>query len=140
MGDDSLRHVSEVTGIPQATLSRQLSQSSITVETVRKIASAYQVSVIPALIALGVVTESDLVSFATVGALEEATDEQLAEEVLKRMKRGSKLMTAPISMVEKRLSHSAAETDDDAVIDRINSGAEPIAAQERTDPLDEHFT
>ncbi|GEM_PF-4479884 len=35
---------------------------------------------------------------------------------------------------------SPVDDDEDALIDRINSGEEQIAAQKRTDPLDEHYT
>lgn len=125
----------------------------MTVETVVKIARSYQVSVIPALIALDVLNEYDMKSFSSTSSVLEATDEELVAEILRRMKAGSaEWVDQPISVVENDLvarrqrSNNATsdvrgdDYDDDALIDRINAGIEPIAAQKRTEPLDENYT
>lgn len=105
---DSLRQIASTAGLSAATLSRQTTNHSVTVETVVKIARAYQVSVIPALIALDVVTEDDIRRFAAEAAVQDADDDVLADEVLRRMKAGSAMMNAPISDVEKQLTHPGA--------------------------------
>lgn len=89
IGDDSLRQAANLAGLSPATLSRQVANESVTVETAVKIARTYQVSVIPALIILNVVTEDDIARFASKAAVQDATDETLSTEVLRRMKIGS---------------------------------------------------
>lgn len=108
IGDASDREVAKLSGLGQSTLSRQRRDGTVTVETLVGIARAYQVSVIPALIALGVVTEKDIMIFSAQSRLSDASDEELADEVLRRMRSGSELMNAPISSVEKSLETSFA--------------------------------
>ena len=137
------REIARLAQIGQSTLSRQRRDTTVTVETVVKIARAYQVSVIPALVALGIVTEADISDFASNAALQDATDTALADEVLKRMRAGSKLMNAPISQVVEITGHqnhpAPAEPDYDAIVDGINAGTEKFAAQKATEPLEEHW-
>ena len=150
------REIARLAQIGQSTLSRQRRDTTVTVETAVKIARAYQVSVIPALISLGIVTESDISDFASAAAIQDATDTALADEVLKRMRAGSELMNAPISHVVEATKHmdgsdldsrrkakaaaDPAEVDDDAIIAGIAAGTEKYAAQKRTPPLEENFT
>lgn len=103
VGDASDREIAKVAGLGQSTLSRQRREGTVTVETVVGIARAYQVSVIPALLAMGIVTENDVAKFSAQARLKDASDEELADEVLRRMKAGSEIMTAPISTVENHL-------------------------------------
>lgn len=109
VGEASDREVAKLAGLGQSTLSRQRRDGTVTVDTVVAIARAYQVSVIPALLALGVVTEQDIISFSARARLEDASDEEIADEVLRRMKAGSELMEAPISTVEVYLQSSEAK-------------------------------
>lgn len=104
IGSDSLRQAASLASLSQATLSRQLTNKSVTVETAVKIARAYQVSIIPALMALGIVTENDISEFASEAAIQDASDEILSAEVLRRMKAGSALINAPIDEVEQHLA------------------------------------
>lgn len=143
------REIARLAQIGQSTLSRQRRDTTVTVETAVKIARAYQVSVIPALIALDIVTESDISDFASSASLQDATDVALADEVLKRMRAGSELMNAPISQVVKVTEHphqlknlheDHSEPDYDAIVDGINADTEKFAAQKSTPPLEEHFT
>lgn len=159
VGEASDREIAKLAGIGQSTLSRQRREGTVTVETAVKIARAFQVSVIPALLAMKVVSEEDIRLFTADVALQDATDESLAAEVLRRMKAGSELMAQPISEVERKLSavHSvtpdnskfeqmgtpdvdAKQYDEDAILDGINAGTEKFAAQEATDPLEENYT
>ncbi|VZH84154.1 hypothetical protein [Corynebacterium rouxii] len=155
VGNASDREIGKLAQIGQSTLSRQRRDGTVTVETAVKIARAYQVSVIPALIALDVVTEDDLKEFAMDAAIEDADDETLGREVIKRMKQGSALMSMPIGEVENqlearrnaKLSRNSPATpphvttpDYDSILDGINAGTEKIAAQKATDPLEENYT
>lgn len=159
VGDASDREIAKLAGLGQSTLSRQRREGTVTVETAVKIARAFQVSVIPALLTMEIVSEEDIQLFTSEASLKDATDESLAAEVLRRMKAGSELMSQPISEVEKKLSVVNSVTpnnskfeqtgapnvegkqyDEDAILDGINAGTEKFAAQEATDPLDENYT
>lgn len=141
IGDDSLRQAANLAGLSPATLSRQVANESVTVETAVKIARTYQVSVIPALIILNVVTEDDISRFVSKAAVQDATDETLSTEVLRRMKIGSKFTANSKSQREAPTSVSADDSfDDDAIVARINAGVERVAAQRATPPIEEHFT
>lgn len=83
----------------------------MTVETAVKIARAYQVSAVPGLLALEVLVEQDLEGYAAQVKMELLTDEQLAAEVLKRMKRGSELWDRPISQVDDDLQQLREQRD-----------------------------
>ena len=113
IGSDSLRQAASLASLSQATLSRQLTNKSITVETAVKIAHAYQVSVIPALMALNIVTENDIAEFASEATIQDASDEALSAEVLQRMKAGSALIDAPIDEVEQHLAEHKHRTVDE---------------------------
>ncbi|MCX7542330.1 hypothetical protein OS128_05315 [Corynebacterium sp. P5848] len=102
-GGDSQRQVAINSGVPIPTLARQMREGTLSVDTVVKISRAYQVSAIPPLMHLGVLTEEDVQMFAAGESLADASDEALAGEVLRRMKLGSDLMDAPISTVRERL-------------------------------------
>jgi hypothetical protein len=108
IGSDSTRAAAIAAGIPVATLSRQ-APDALTPESVVKLAHAYQVSAIDGLVAQGFLSERDVEMIAARGALGEFSDQQLAEEVLRRMKLGSesaRIFDLPV--------HSVGGMDDDA--------------------------
>ena len=104
--------------------------------------------------ALDIVTENDISEFASEAAIQDASDEILSAEVLRRMKAGSALINAPIDEVEQHLAehkrHKAnelkpepkpdvsTEVDHDAIIEQINAGKVKFAAQKHTPPLEEN--
>lgn len=112
-GQDSDRQIALDSGLPPTTLARQLREGTVTVETAVKIARAHQVSVVPALLALGVLTERDLEAYASQMKMELITDEELAAEVLKRMKRGGEIWDSPVSQVEDDLQVRRAQKESD---------------------------
>lgn len=152
VGNASDREIGKLANIGQSTLSRQRRDGTVTVETAVKIARAYQVSVVPALLALDVLTEFDLKAFSTSSGIMDASDEDLVAEILRRMKAGqADWAKKPISELDtrrkaKRGNNSptapphVTEPDYDAILDGINAGTEPIAAQKATDPLEENYT
>lgn len=118
IGSDSLRQAASLASLSQATFSRQLTNKSITVETAVKIAHAYQVSVIPALMALDIVTENDIAEFASEATIQDASDEVLSAEVL-QMKASSALIDTPIDEVEQHLAehkHRAVDEVHDGIM------------------------
>lgn len=101
IGRDSLRDVSKRSGIGLSTLSRRL-PDDLTPEQVISLAHAYDVPAIEGLVAAGYLTEADVIDVAGHSALSDATDAQLAEEVLRRMKLGgesAQVFDLPISRV-----------------------------------------
>lgn len=119
IGSDSLRQAASLASLSQSTFSRQLTNKSITVETAVKIAHAYQVSVIPALMALDIVTENDIAEFASEATIQDASDEVLSAEVLQRMKASSALIDTPIDEVEQHLAehkHRAVDEVHDGIM------------------------
>lgn len=150
VGNASDREIARLADIGQSTLSRQRRDGTVTVETAVKIARAYQVSVVPALLAMDVLTEFDLKAFSTSNGVLDASDEELISEILRRMKAGqADWAHQPISQLESDLDQRRAERsntsaqqvhtpDYDQLITDINSGKEQVAAQEATEPLEEH--
>lgn len=151
VGNASDREIARLAEIGQSTLSRQRRDGTVTVETAVKIARAYQVSVIPALLALEVLTEFDLKAFATSNGIMDASDEDLIAEVLRRMKAGqADWAHEPISELDEKCrdrklkasesTPDVAAPDYDALIERINSGEEKVAAQKRTESIEESWS
>lgn len=68
-----------------------------------------------------------------VAVIEEAEKEVLEGDMLRvrRVRKKQKGTDGHIEIIDR---------DDDALIDRINAGEEQIAAQKRTDPLEENYT
>lgn len=99
VGDASIRKVAAEADLNHTTLARQIREGTLTAESVVKIARAYGVSVADGLQAIGVLTQEDVLPVSIEKALQEASDEQLADEVLRRMKAGSEIYDRPISEV-----------------------------------------
>ncbi|MDO4630848.1 MAG: helix-turn-helix transcriptional regulator [Corynebacterium sp.] len=146
------REIARKIDLSQSTLSRQRRDDTVTADTAVKIARAYHVSAIPALIALDIIADSDIETFFSEAQFENVSDIQLATEVLRRMKTGqAKIMDQPISEIERKVSTLEShrerlrrdepdEIDHDVIIAGINAGTEKYAAQKTTPPLEEHFT
>ncbi|MBG9328404.1 hypothetical protein I4J35_05995 [Corynebacterium belfantii] len=165
IGDDNFKTASQKARFNQSAFTRWKRGADADPAFVVKFARAYGKNVLEALVAAEFITaeEAALKEVSTGGVLlESATDEQIASVVLKRMKSGSKLMTMPISEAEKVIEKHKSELDArrnakrgnnsptppphvtepdyDAILDGINAGTEPIAAQKATDPLEENYT
>lgn len=108
---DSGRKIAKRSGIASATLSRQLAENGLTPETVVRIAHAYGASAIEGLLALNLLAETDVDAASIERALEAATDEQLMDEVLRRMKAGSTEYDKPLSSIETAIKPDAHQMD-----------------------------
>ena len=136
----SLNEVSKRSGIPIASLHRYTQNRSFTAESVVKIARAFESSVPDALIAHGVVTAAELGSVAIAGTLADASDQQLLDEIARR------LALAPEGASE--VWDTVAEQSEDATVHYPKFAREPAddelaVAHERTDDpndTDEHFS
>lgn len=83
---DSNRRVSELASISPATLGRQLKDNSLSADLIIKIAAAYNESPVIALVDLGFVSARWLQDVGTTTALSKATDEELTDELLRRLR------------------------------------------------------
>lgn len=85
-GGASLRSVAARTSIEPSTLSRQFARESVPVETVVAIARAYRGDLLLGLVIGGFITQDEAAEFTSRGSLADATDLQLAQETLQRMR------------------------------------------------------
>jgi hypothetical protein len=84
--DDSGRSIAKKAGLNERTVLHQISKDRMPVENIVTIAATYGYSPVRALIDYGVMDESWANIPDIEGALREASDEQLADEFLRRMK------------------------------------------------------
>ncbi|MDK4286974.1 hypothetical protein [Corynebacterium pseudodiphtheriticum] len=83
---DSNRHVSSRAKISDATLGRQLKANELSADLIIKIAQAYNESPVVALVDLGFVSARWLQEIGTTTALTRASDEELTDELLRRLR------------------------------------------------------
>lgn len=85
-GGASWRAIAEATGIEPSTLTRQFHRERVSVQTVVAIARAYRADLLTGLVAGGFITREEAAGIANHGALRAASDLQLAEEILRRVR------------------------------------------------------
>lgn len=82
----TLNDISKKSGVPIATLHRQTQAGSVlSAENVIKIAREFGGNIPAALIATGYVTQSELERVVTVGVLGDASDQELLDEIARRL-------------------------------------------------------
>ena len=104
---DSQGDVAARAGIPLRTLQYQI-RNGPKIETVIAVADAYGHSPFVALVDLGYLDDSwlDQLSESTEAALMAASDEQLTDEILRRLKKGSRSFDTPIDDLAARRSNT----------------------------------
>ena len=88
VGTDSTNRVADRAGLVQTTLGRQLKSGKLSAETVVAVADAYGRDVLDALVILGLITREQIRRHGIREALAAASDEEIAEEVWKRLTDG----------------------------------------------------
>ena len=83
---DSNRHVSSQAKISDATLGRQLKANELSADLIIKIAQAYNESPVVALVDLGFISARWMQEVGTTTALTRASDEELTDELLRRLR------------------------------------------------------
>lgn len=81
----SINEVSRKAGIPVATLHRQLGAGKFSPDTCANVGRAFGNSAIEALLIQGLLVPKDLEGVVTIGALSDATDQALLDEIGKRL-------------------------------------------------------
>lgn len=124
-------------GIVQRTLSRQVERGEISAENVIAIAIAYGAHPIRALVDTGYLDEKYARTVDPMTALRSVTEDQLADEVLRRMKRGLKtdVLTTDINDLASRRSGApvsgpsdSLHDDDDGVVREFDYDPDEYAA------------
>lgn len=84
--NDSNRRASDLADISPATLGRQLKAGELSADLIIKIAQAYHESPVVALVDLGFISAKWMNEIGTTTALSRATDEELTDELLRRLR------------------------------------------------------
>lgn len=87
-GEKSARAIALKAGMDPSTLTRQLN-SALRPDAVVDICRAYGLPVVPSLVFIGLITAEEAEAMSIESALEKATDLQLANELLRRVKVGT---------------------------------------------------
>lgn len=131
----SEREVAKRIGIPHTTINSQLQRGRFSAENVIKIAEAFDHHPITALIDTGYVGAKWAMQADVHEALREADDEDLAEEILRRMKRGtaSRTLTTDVDQLEQARSKRAESALPEDGIVREWDDSVPYAADSSPD-------
>lgn len=142
--NESVNAIAKTAEIVPRTFARQVEKGRVSPENVIAIAIAYEAHPVRALVDTGYLDPRYAHAVDPVTALQSVSEEQLAEEVLRRMREGvkTKILIQDVNEVAEHLAKKAAaeEVDHEAIIRQINEGTLQVAAQEATEPLEEHFT
>ena len=133
----------EAAGIDRSTMSRQLKRGRLSAENVIAICRAFDKSPADGLLETGYLKPEDFQGAGIEEALSRANNQQILNEISKRLDLGSGDIfndVAVVEITERQNQPPPAEPDYDAIVDGINAGTEKFAAQKATEPLEEHFT
>ncbi len=100
---DSNRQVAHTANISDATLGRQLRANDLSADLIIKIAEAYDESPVIALVDLGFMSARWITEPGVLTALSRATDEQLTDELLRRLRL---IEDVPVDELAKRRGES----------------------------------
>ena len=134
-GARSLRAIATQAKLEPSTLSRQVN-GDLPAETAIAIARAYGLSVVRTLVQLGYVTDAEAAEGTLEAALAQATDEQLAVEMLRRVQSGSAgdAITEPVTsdQIEKGRTRSVRGRSEDELREMDLSGYDLAAGNDET--------
>ena len=146
------RSIAGASGIPVATVNRQISRGAFTAEVVIGIARAYGQSPVEALTTTGYLSPEEVIGTSIDAAAQLLTDQQLIREFARRLNSDNDAWSGTFDEVltshdindldsrrEAKAATESAEPDYDAIVDGINAGTEKFAAQKATEPLEEHW-
>ena len=119
----SMRQIALGSGIQPSKLSRQLNgESALSMETLRDLARAHSLDMLEVFEVAGMITRHEAQALRSENSLQRATDEQVAEEVLRRMERGATRFQDPAEPLSESAPasnvtalHMAAKTETEDV-------------------------
>lgn len=140
----TFKEAAQIAGFDQSALTRWKNGARADPDFVVKFARNFDRNVLEALVEAEFITEQEAnlqkVNIEGV-ALEEASDEMLSSEFLRRLKtkRSLEEKLQPANTINTTSGAPADDFDDDAIVARINAGVERVAAQQATPPIEENF-
>lgn len=128
---DSNREIARQSGVSDATLSRQRRAGELSSDLIIKIAEAYEESPVIALVDLGFMSAKWITEPGVVTALSRATDEELTDELLRRL---NLLDKKPVDeLAERRRAHLEPLSDEELEEAVRDANARPRAAHPADD-------
>ena len=131
---DSNRHVSSRANISDATLGRQLKANELSADLIIKIAQAYDESPVVALVDLGFISARWMQEVGTTTALTRATDEELTDELLRRLRL---IEDEPIDHLAERRKKARMSNPSDSMPEGAVAYSGPDEDAERNDADDD---
>lgn len=111
----SLRQVAITAHLPAPTIARQVRENTLSPENVVAIARAYDASPLDGLVATGLLRRDEVGTAGILDALRAASDEQLVEEVSRRLHDAAPVASVySMPMSEADVMLAARDSDDDA--------------------------
>ncbi|MFS0212189.1 hypothetical protein ACL1EU_11740 [Corynebacterium striatum] len=107
--NDSNRRAADLADISPVTLGRQLKANELSADLIIKIAQAYDESPVVALVDLGFVSAKWMQEIGTTTALTRATDEELTDELLRRLRL---IEDTPVDELAARRSNNTSPVSD----------------------------
>lgn len=131
---DSNRHVSSRAKISDATLGRQLKANELSADLIIKIAQAYDESPVVALVDLGFISARWMQEVGTTTALTRASDEELTDELLRRLRL---IEDEPIDHLAERRKKARMSNPSDSMPEGAVAYSGPDEDAERNDADDD---
>lgn len=131
---DSNRHVSSRANISDATLGRQLKANELSADLIIKIAQAYDESPVVALVDLGFISARWMQEVGTTTALTRATDEELTDELLRRLRL---IEDEPVDQLAERRKKARMSNPSDSMPESAVAYSGPDEDAERDDAYDD---
>lgn len=131
---DSNRHVSSRANISDATLGRQLKANELSADLIIKIAQAYNESPVVALVDLGFISARWMQEVGTTTALTRASDEELTDELLRRLRL---IEDEPIDHLAERRKKARMSNPSDSMPEGAVAYSGPDEDAERNDADDD---
>lgn len=131
---DSNRHVSSRANISDATLGRQLKANELSADLIIKIAQAYDESPVVALVDLGFISARWMQEVGTTTALTRASDEELTDELLRRLRL---IEDEPVDQLAERRKKARMSNPSDSMPEGAVAYSGPDEDAERNDVDDD---
>lgn len=131
---DSNRHVSSRANISDATLGRQLRANELSADLIIKIAQAYDESPVVALVDLGFISARWMQEVGTTTALTRASDEELTDELLRRLRL---IEDEPVDQLAERRKKARMSNPSDSMPEGAVAYSGPDEDAERNDADDD---
>ena len=132
--NDSNRRAADLADISPVTLGRQLKANELSADLIIKIAQAYDESPVVALVDLGFISARWMQEVGTTTALTRATDEELTDELLRRLRL---IEDEPVDQLAERRKRARMSNPSDSMPEGAVAYSGPDEDAERNDVDDD---